>query len=180
MHGKQGYDRLWDSTGIQRKREPIDGSTMFHSTKQPPFFSIPMLYRVWIQIIRLQKNDVLHLVVLSLDGCWQFAILTGPVRFELSVHAVWLEAKGNSMKKDKEDMRKSYKRSDFLTLERGKFYAEVAKGTSVVLLEPAIAKAFPTSQAVNEALSELLALTEKTARMTRRSTKTRAKVENTD
>lgn len=84
------------------------------------------------------------------------------------------------MKKDKEDMRKSYKRSDFLTLERGKFYAEVAKGTSVVLLEPAIAKAFPTSQAVNEALSELLALTEKTARMTRRSTKTRAKVENTD
>lgn len=84
------------------------------------------------------------------------------------------------MKKDKEDMRKSYKRSDFLTLERGKFYAEVAKGTSVVLLEPAIAKAFPTSQAVNEALSELLALTEKTARMTRRSTKTRAKVVRTD
>ncbi len=84
------------------------------------------------------------------------------------------------MKKDKEDMRKSYKRSDFLTLERGKFYAEVAKGTSVVLLEPAIAKAFPTSQAVNEALSELLALTEKTARITRRSAKARVKVVGTD
>ena len=77
-------------------------------------------------------------------------------------------------------MRKSYKRSDFLTLERGKFYAEVAKGTSVVLLEPAIAKAFPTSQAVNEALSELLALTEKTARITRRSAKARVKVVGTD
>ena len=84
------------------------------------------------------------------------------------------------MKKDKEDMRKSYKRSDFATLERGKFFAEVAKGTSVVLLEPEVAKAFPTSKAVNEALSELLALTEKTARITRCSTKTRAKVVRTD
>ncbi len=60
---------------------------MFHSTKQPRFFSIPMLYQAWIQIIRLQKNDILRLVVLGLDGCWQFAILPGPVRFELSVHA---------------------------------------------------------------------------------------------
>ena len=84
------------------------------------------------------------------------------------------------MKKDKEDMRKSYKRSDFATLERGKFFAEVAKGTSVVLLEPEVAKAFPTSKAVNEALSELLALTEKTTRITRCSTKTRAKVVRTD
>lgn len=79
------------------------------------------------------------------------------------------------MKKDKDEMRSSYKRSDFTKLERGKFYAEVAKGTSVALLEPAIAKAFPTSSAVNEALSELLALTEKTSRIIRRPTRTRAK-----
>lgn len=77
-------------------------------------------------------------------------------------------------------MRKSYKRSDFATLERGKFFAEVVKGTSVVLLEPDVAKAFPTSKAVNEALTELLALTEKTARITRRSTRARLKAENTD
>lgn len=79
------------------------------------------------------------------------------------------------MKKAKDEMRREYKRSDFAKLERGKFYSEVAKGTSVALLDPAIAKAFPTSQAVNEALSELLALTEKTARITRRSTRTRDK-----
>ncbi len=77
-------------------------------------------------------------------------------------------------------MRKSYKHSDFATLERGKFFAEVVKGTSVVLLEPDVAKAFPTSKAVNEALTELLALTKKTARITRRPTRTRLKVENTD
>ncbi|MEK6301442.1 MAG: hypothetical protein AABO41_12025 [Acidobacteriota bacterium] len=73
------------------------------------------------------------------------------------------------MKKAKDEMRSRYKRSDFATLERGKFYAEAAKGTSVALLEPEIAKAFPTSEAVNEALRGLLALTQQTARLTRRS-----------
>jgi hypothetical protein len=79
------------------------------------------------------------------------------------------------MRKTKDEMRREYKRSDFAKLERGKFYAEVAKGTSVALLEPSVAKAFPTSRAVNEALSGLLTLAEKTSRITRRSTRTRAK-----
>ena len=79
------------------------------------------------------------------------------------------------MKKAKDEMRAEYKRSDFAKLERGKFHAEVAKGTSVALLEPSIAKAFPTSQAVNEALSGLLALTEQTARNTRRTLRARAR-----
>jgi len=78
-------------------------------------------------------------------------------------------------KADDEEMRRSYKRSDFAKLERGKFHAEVVRGTAVALLEPAIAKAFPTSRAVNEALAELLALTEKTSRITHRSTRTRGK-----
>ena len=72
------------------------------------------------------------------------------------------------MKKAEDDMRKEYKRSDFGKLERGKFYKEVAKGTSVVLLDPKLAKAFPSSEAVNEALHGLLALTEQTARITSR------------
>ena len=79
------------------------------------------------------------------------------------------------MKRAKDEMRTEYKRSDFSKLERGKFYTEVAKGTSVALLEPSIAKAFPTSRAVNEALSGLLELTKKTSRITRGSTRTRAK-----
>lgn len=70
------------------------------------------------------------------------------------------------MKKSKEEMRAEYKRSDFAKLERGKFYKEVAKGTSVALLDPAIAKVFPTSEAVNAALLGLLAFTEQTARIT--------------
>lgn len=83
------------------------------------------------------------------------------------------------MKRAEGDIRREYKRSDFLKLERGKFYAEVAKGTSVALLEPSIAKAFPNSRAVNEALSGLLELTKKTSRITRRSPQTRAKAART-
>lgn len=76
------------------------------------------------------------------------------------------------MKKVKDEMRPEYKQSDFKKLERGKFYAEAVKGTSVALLDPAIAKAFPTSEAVNEALLGLLMLTEQTARITGRSKRT--------
>ncbi len=53
------------------------------------------------------------------------------------------------MKKAGDEMRRGYKRSDFAKLERGKFHAEVVNGTAVALLDPAIAKAFPTSRAVN-------------------------------
>ena len=79
------------------------------------------------------------------------------------------------MKKAKDKMRREYKRSDFARLERGKYYAEIAKGTTVALLEPPIAKAFPTSKAVNEALHGLLELTEQTSRITMRSTGRRVK-----
>lgn len=64
-------------------------------------------------------------------------------------------------------MRREYKRSDFTKLERGKFYEEVAKGTTVVLLSPENAKVFPSSQAVNEALSDLRASGERASRTTR-------------
>ncbi len=83
--------------------------------------------------------------------------------------------KAKDGKNVKDEMRAEYKRSDFSKLERGIFYAEAAKGTSVALLDPAIAKAFPTSDAVNEALRGLLALTEQTARLTSRSSRTSRK-----
>ena len=79
------------------------------------------------------------------------------------------------MKKTKDEMRAEYKRSDFSKLGRGKFYKEMAKGTSVVLLDPAIAKAFPTSEAVNAALLGLLTLTEQTASITGRTKRTTRK-----
>ena len=83
------------------------------------------------------------------------------------------------MKRVKDEMRPEYKRSDFQKLERGKFYAEATAGTYVVILDPVIAKAFPTSKAVNEALAGLLASTAKKSRVARRPVRTRAKVART-
>lgn len=76
------------------------------------------------------------------------------------------------MKKVENEIRAEYKRSDFTKLERGKFFKEVAKGTSVALIDPKLAKAFPTSEAVNEALRGLLALADEAARITGRPKRT--------
>lgn len=73
------------------------------------------------------------------------------------------------MSKVKDEMRAEYRREDLGKGVRGKYYGRVSRGTNLVLLDDRVAKAFPTSEAVNEALLGLLSLTEQTARITRRS-----------
>jgi hypothetical protein len=75
-------------------------------------------------------------------------------------------------KPNRNELRPEYKRSDFGTLVRGKYAAHVSAGTNVVILEPAISKAFPNDKAVNDALRVVLELAEATARLTQRSTRT--------
>jgi len=85
------------------------------------------------------------------------------------------------MKKPKrarsEELRSSYSPEDFPNgVVRGKYAARFAKASNIVRLDPEIHAAFPTSEAVNEALGGLLRVA-KTARSTRRSSgrsKTRA------
>lgn len=67
-------------------------------------------------------------------------------------------------------MRKHYSREDLGKGVRGKFLADYQSGTNLVLLRPEIAAAFPTAEAVNEALSGLLKVAE-TARITSRPTR---------
>ena len=73
------------------------------------------------------------------------------------------------MSKAKAEMRAEYRREELGKGVRGKYYGRVSRGTNLVLLEEKVAKAFPTSEAVNEALLGLLSLTEQTARITRSS-----------
>ena len=54
-----------------------------------------------------------------------------------------------------EEMRAEY---DFSRGVRGKYYERYKKGTNLVLLEPDIAKAFPDSASVNEALRLLVSI----------------------
>ena len=73
-----------------------------------------------------------------------------------------------AMKRDKssiaDDLRPEYKRSDFGELVRGKYAERLKKGSNVVILDPRVARAFPTSQAVNETLLSLLDLAKRSAR----------------
>lgn len=67
-----------------------------------------------------------------------------------------------------DELRPEYSREDLGKGVRGKYLAAYRKGSNLVLLEPGIAKAFPTSEAVNEALRGLLQLTEQTRKLARR------------
>lgn len=49
---------------------------------------------------------------------------------------------------------------------RGKYLRQYSQGSNVVVLQPEIYKAFPTSEAVNQALASLLVVTRETVRLT--------------
>ncbi len=66
------------------------------------------------------------------------------------------------------DMREEY---DFSKAVRGKYYQRYLQGTNVVVLEPDVAAAFPTAEAVNDALRSLLRIAKRTTSLTPRSSK---------
>lgn len=62
---------------------------------------------------------------------------------------------------------------------RGKYFKHFAQGSNVVVLQPEILKAFPTSEAVNRALASMLAFARETQGLTdssRRTSRKRAAV----
>jgi len=72
------------------------------------------------------------------------------------------------MKKDKPDeLRPEYRREDLGPGVRGKFAEAYRAGTNVVLLSPEVAKAFPTEQAVNDALRALIEVAQRTVPTTK-------------
>lgn len=68
------------------------------------------------------------------------------------------------MKKTRnEELRPEYRREDLGQGVRGKYLESHLSGTNLVLLSPDVAKAFPTEEAVNEALRSLIKLAERSA-----------------
>ena len=55
-----------------------------------------------------------------------------------------------------DELREEYDLSALKNGERGRYYERAIQGTNLVLLDPDIASAFPTSEAVNEALRLLV------------------------
>lgn len=58
---------------------------------------------------------------------------------------------------------------------RGKYLKHFVQGSNVVVLQPEILKAFPTSEAVNKALASMLAFTHETQVLSARTKTTRRK-----
>ena len=71
-----------------------------------------------------------------------------------------------------DEMRTEYTRADLGPLVRGKYAARYAKATNIVVIEPALTKAFPNNEAVNDALRSLLAVATAATGITGRSSRT--------
>ena len=71
------------------------------------------------------------------------------------------------------DLREEYRREDLGAGVRGKYLRSYQKGSNLVLLSPDVAEAFPTSEAVNEALRSLLDLARKSARLKKKPSSSR-------
>jgi hypothetical protein len=69
--------------------------------------------------------------------------------------------KATNAQKD-DEMRPEY---DFSKGVRGKYASRFAAGSNVVVIDPDIAKVFPDSKAVNEALRTLVRVAGKTAKL---------------
>ena len=69
-------------------------------------------------------------------------------------------------KSEQGTLRAEYRREDLGEGVRGKYTKRFANGTNLVLLSPDVAKAFPDSASVNEALRGLLHIAERSAKST--------------
>lgn len=61
-----------------------------------------------------------------------------------------------------EDMRENYTREELGEGVRGKYYAAYQESHNLVRLKPEVAQAFPTEEAVNEALLALIKIAKNT------------------
>ena len=64
--------------------------------------------------------------------------------------------KEKTMSEEKADEIEMLDEYDFSNAEIGKYAKQYAEGTNIVVLEPDIAKVFPDSAAVNQALRQLI------------------------
>jgi len=88
--------------------------------------------------------------------------INAEAQFESSVRAWRHVQRKKSMKKVKSEaddwLRPEYKRSDLGSIVRGKYSQRMASESNVVVIDPAVSKAFPNEASVNAALRALLDL----------------------
>ncbi len=73
--------------------------------------------------------------------------------------------------KEEDDMKAEYKREDLGSGVRGKYSEAYKESHNIVLLQPEVAKAFPTEEAVNNALKSLIKVAQTSIGLTKRSSR---------
>ena len=94
--------------------------------------------------------------------------------FESSARERRHDMKKASMKTVDQD-NPELKRDELGKGVRGKYLKHFLQGSNVVVLQPEIQKAFPTSAAVNKALASMLAFAQETQGLTSRTSRTSRK-----
>jgi hypothetical protein len=102
------------------------------------------------------------------QGCWLSSIPSGAPAFESSVRERRRVMKKASTKTADQEIPE-LKREQLGTGVRGKYLKHFVRDSNVVVLQPEIQKAFPTSEAVNTALANMLAFAKTTQTLTARS-----------
>ena len=108
-------------------------------------------------------DDLFDLVA---SGSWSFAP-SAAAAYESAAQERQLDMKKASMEMADQDIPE-LKRDQLGKGVRGKYLKHFTQGSNVVVLQPEILKAFPTSEAVNKALSSMLAFAQETQGLTRR------------
>lgn len=132
-------------------------------------FSDPLAYTFDDPDHSVGEERQLTFYVPTAADFWSSFQVSGEMHFASSALAERLAVSGVFMSKAKGEVRAEYRRDDLGKGMRGKYLGRVSRGTNLVLLDEEVAKAFPTSEAVNEALLGLLSFTEKTTRIARSS-----------
>ncbi|GJQ59312.1 MAG: hypothetical protein D8M57_05575 [Candidatus Scalindua sp. AMX11] len=71
--------------------------------------------------------------------------------------------------KKEDELKPEYKRSELGKGVRGKYYESYKSSHNLVLLNPEVASAFPTEQAVNKALMSLIVKSKTAKTLTKKS-----------
>lgn len=87
------------------------------------------------------------------------------------------------MKKAKskdDEIRSEYKREDLGVGVRGKYYQSYIESHNLVLLKPEVAEAFPSEEAVNDALISLIRIAKASTGLTNGSAPTQDRAPNSE
>ena len=74
-----------------------------------------------------------------------------------------MKKKDDDANEEADELRAEYDFSKMESAVRGKYAKDYATGTNVVVLDPDVAKAFPTDESVNQALRLLMEISKRHA-----------------